>query len=526
MPFHVRIRNIGWIIACLLVAVPLVAANVLPSFPDPDSFYHAKMALILRDQGLLYAFPWFQFTELKDTFANPHLLYHAALIPFVSAFDPLVGMRVSAVVFGLVALASLFLVLRALKVPLPLLFVSAAALSIGFMHRMALPRAPALSIALLLFLTWAMRAKRPLLCFLLSSTFVWFYHGWPVALLSLGALLAGDLLARRVDAPEGFWRCGLDTLREWCVTAGSVLAGLAAGLVVNPYFPHNIAFSVVDIFKIGVVNYQGTLPVGQEWLPASVADYVSQNAPTALFWLACFCLFLPGIRLRGALVKRTEIADVFAFFLLAGGYTLLTLKSARYVEYAIPFVILSAGTFFRFGEPFVRQELVPFVESWIRRSSWRRPLLLFCASILVIVLAAEEWRSLLRTRPYFRVEQYQIAADWMRENIPVGETVFHNSWDFSLILWYLDDEHRYLAGLDPTFMYDEDPEAFEVWRSLVNGDEKNVSRIVSTFHARTVVVDTRLDGSAKLIKNLDQSDVFREVAHNTWIRIYAHTTLL
>src|SRR3989344_6279113 len=59
------------------------------TFADPDSFYHVKMAILMKEQGIIRDFPWLQFTVLKNYYTDHHLLYHIALIPFISILPPL-----------------------------------------------------------------------------------------------------------------------------------------------------------------------------------------------------------------------------------------------------------------------------------------------------------------------------------------------------------------------------------------------------------------------------------------------------
>jgi hypothetical protein len=88
------------------------------AFADPDSFYHAKMALLARDQGVIKDFPWLQYTVLVNNYTDQHFLYHVILIPFVTFFDPLVGIK----------LATVFLrITKKITSPLGFYFFSAAA---------------------------------------------------------------------------------------------------------------------------------------------------------------------------------------------------------------------------------------------------------------------------------------------------------------------------------------------------------------------------------------------------------------
>ena len=108
----------------------------------------------------------------------------------------------------------------------------------------------------------------------------------------------------------------------------------------------------------------------------------------------------------------------------------------------------------------------------------------------------------------------------MRENVPAGEIIFLNSWDYSLVLFYLDDTHYYLFGLDPTFMYDYDKQAYELWQDLVIGKEKDISKIESVFKSRTIIIDMRITESKKFIENLKVDGKYKQVFENEWLKVF------
>ncbi|MBU2228799.1 hypothetical protein KJ810_00150, partial [Patescibacteria group bacterium] len=66
-----------------LMAIFIVAFAVFfyiqytPAFPDPDSFYHMKMSLLIRDGNLAQNFPWLSdYTILGEAYTDQHFLYH------------------------------------------------------------------------------------------------------------------------------------------------------------------------------------------------------------------------------------------------------------------------------------------------------------------------------------------------------------------------------------------------------------------------------------------------------------------
>lgn len=512
----------------VFIAILLIIIEARPNFPDPDSFYHAKMALIIRDQGFIQTFPWLQWTSLKDVYVNPHLLYHVVLIPFVTWFDPLVGMKISAVVFGLLAFLSLFLTLRAFKIPWAAWLTLAAALSSGFMHRMSLPRAPALAVALLLPATWAMLSGRPRLLFVFSALMVWLYHGWPVLFLSLGAVMATDLVFNMALKEQKLWLSLKNVLSGHWKNVLAVISGALTAMVLNPYFPQNIKFVLLDIFKIGVVNYQSIIRVGNEWYPLEDGGALGPTILIVVLFLAVLvvslALFRPSALDPKKIPDKRQMLAVLSFVFLAGGYTLLTFKSSRFMEYAVPFLVLAAGAIGQFAALFWSRHPLQSIKARIKNNFGLKVATTALCLAAIGGLSIKEINEITERKDYFQESQYEGAVSWIKEKMPAEEIIFHNGWDFSLILFYLDDKRYYLVGLDPTFMYDYNSGAYNLWWDLVTGERSEVSEIEKTFHSRVVIIDKRIQYD-KFAENLEASGKFQKVREDDWTIIYANSSL-
>ena len=82
------------------------------SLGDPDTYYHAKMARLMSEQGLIFDdFPYMSSTILKDDYVDYHWLYHVALIPFEILFGGLTGIRIATVFFASVFITLFYFVL-------------------------------------------------------------------------------------------------------------------------------------------------------------------------------------------------------------------------------------------------------------------------------------------------------------------------------------------------------------------------------------------------------------------------------
>jgi len=110
-------------------------------------------------------------------------------------------------------------------------------------------------------------------------------------------------------------------------------------------------------------------------------------------------------------------------------------------------------------------------------------------------------------------------AEWIRDHVPAGETVFTTDWDEFPDLFFTAPEQRYLVGLDPTFMYVTSPQRWQSWRDIVNGRVADVRRpILETFHSRYLFVDA---GYAAFIERADQDPALRAEKRDPECGVYS-----
>ena len=116
------------------------------NFPDPDSFYHTKMAQLISQQGVIIDFPWQQFTVLKDYYIDHHLLYHIFLIPFTKIIDPLVGAKIATFFLASAFILVFYFFLKQNKIHGAWYWALFLALITPFSFRLNLTKATALSL--------------------------------------------------------------------------------------------------------------------------------------------------------------------------------------------------------------------------------------------------------------------------------------------------------------------------------------------------------------------------------------------
>ena len=240
-----------------------------------------------------------------------------------------------------------------------------------------------------------------------------------------------------------------------------VFAGLLAGLIINPYFPDNIAFTWQQAVKIGLINYQSIIGVGGEWYPYKIFDLIGGLNLVFIILVGSLAIFL------ATLPKQTSKS--LTLFALTVIFFILTLKSKRNIEYFTPFAILFPDLLLRDGLQISRlalRDLMP--ESIIQKLAYG--LIIGYIAIMAVPSAVKEItntkRDLSGGTPF---AQFKGIGDWLKTNTPRGSIVLHSDWDESPVLFYQNDWNYYIVGLDPTFMYEYNKDLYWKWVNITTG---------------------------------------------------------
>jgi hypothetical protein len=87
-------------------------------------------------------------------------------------------------------------------------------------------------------------------------------------------------------------------------------------------------------------------------------------------------------------------------------------------------------------------------------------------------------------------DYYKAGADWLRTNVPAGEVVFNTDWDDFPRLFYFDSTHYYVSGLDPSYLYDKNPDLSQLYERITLGKEDDPGPLIrDRFRARYVFSD-------------------------------------
>lgn len=467
------------------------------NFPDPDSFYHGRMAILIAEHGPVHDFPWLADTVFADSYVDHHFLYHVLLVPFVETLPLAAALRLSSIVFAAIAVVAGALLLRGLGFgPISFLAPGLFLASNPLLFRLNLAKTPSLSLVALFLGTYAALKRRPLLLGFVAFLYVWLYDGWFILLFAVATVVIADVLVperagTETDARGWHWRHRLLAPRNLRIV-GASLAGVVLGHLVNPYFPENLAFEWLHIVRIGFVGFSGTIPVGAEWYPYDPFELLAATSTTFLALLAggtAFAVSLIRAR-KGAELPRPQAVATVCFWIFAAVALVFAIRSKRNVEYFVPFAVFASVA---------SADLFLMVRGWeelrTRRPVVGRVAAAIVASYLAVVVGLLFYRDWNGVRNDFAngvpATKYAGLSAWLDANTPEGSLVFHDDWDDPPYFWIDGTHDRFLVALDPTFMYVKDKALYEEWVGITRStiSDRLSERIRDDFGADYAFVD-------------------------------------
>ncbi|MEK7073568.1 MAG: hypothetical protein AAB974_03995 [Patescibacteria group bacterium] len=512
----------------LLIALGIFAAafafNALVTssgyFPDPDSFYHAKMAELMVHTSVVRDFPWLTETVFADNYVDHHWGYHLFLVPFVAALGSVGGIQLATLILASLVPAVVFLLIASWGSAR----AGAAAacvllLNNPFGFRMNLAKAPAFSVLFVLAAIMAIDRKKHLLLAVIAALYVWSYNGWPLLFVVAGSYAAASLLEAAITAGPAALR-RLATWRAALMPFFAVSAGTLVALVVNPYFPNNIRFSWLHIVRIGIIGFKDKIGVGGEWYPSEPLALVAQSSFVFAFLLAGMVTFIVAMGVtQGKAIKDApssqERRRACWFMVLAVGFFVLTARSRRNVEYFVPFATLAGSALIVFAMRVVHAaDWQKFFDVFLRLRAWQRIPALVILGFLIPLILFRDIRSLKHDFDTgVPPTKYAGAASWLTQNAPEGAILWHNDWDDFPYFFLHTTRVRFLVGLDPSFMYARNPEKYWQWVRETRGEgEDRIGReIARDFNATFAFVDNdHKDLAARFAADHEMTEVYRD----------------
>jgi hypothetical protein len=456
---------------------------------DWDGYYHIRVSQLLWEnfsQGKwLPEFKWLPLTVLnpKD-YADHHFLFHLLQIPFLWFFETERAAKVAAMVYGSLAIFSVYWMMYRYKVSYLLLWLGALLTCANpFFYRMNMAKAPPLTIIYTVAGIYLLFERKYIWLMPLMFIFVWTYSLFPMLLIA--ALIWTVIVAWNERKIE--WRPVVYTF-----------TGMVLGNIINPYFPKNLGLfweHFITKFKSG----DFTVGVGGEWYPYTGWELITHLTIAMLAMLVGYILFAPK---DGKLPEKASFFLAFATVLFFAMF-----RSKRYAEYFPPIAILFAAfswqTFWtpstvELPEDF-RRDLEPFLDvevKTVKKDPWDIPRKVAAGGIGVFFLLLmfynfvgidlEKWGlkdvkqegMLTSIGSNEKATKHQRAMDWMKANIPEGELIFNADWDDFPKMFYYDQKHAYVSGLDPTYLYSKNPDLSRLFDDITTGKHDDPALVI------------------------------------------------
>jgi hypothetical protein len=459
---------------------------------DFDGYYHIKWTRELwasiKSNAFPPAFPWLPLTTLNPkAYVDHHLLFHIIQIPFAAASDPRLGAKIASAFFGGLAVLSCYWLLMRYRIRFPLVWlVGLLACSAPFLFRMNMAKAPPLAIVFLVIAVHLFFQRKYTLLLPLALVFTWAY----------------DLFVLLIMATV-FWVVTIAITErrfEWRPLV-FVLAGCAAGLIINPYFPKNL-LQLAEHMKIKLTVSDFDTKVGSEWYPYDSWEFLGNSA------VACIAMFVGYVTFEPSERRRSHYP--LFFLLLSTALMIMTARWKRIAEYWPPFAVLFAGfalqPWLEGYRPYltrlpkeVLEELKPFLDREgmpppPKEKDFRDLLRTIAMSVVALILSGflslnlkATVKEIGQSEPH---DHYRAGAAWLRANVPPGEIIFNTDWDDFPRLFYYDSSHYYVSGLDPSYLYEKNPDLSRLYERITLGQEEDPAPVIrDRFGSRYVFSD-------------------------------------
>jgi hypothetical protein len=462
------LRPLALATACWLGVVGVLVYSQSHTHIGIDAYYHVGAARYLADAGLFVDnFPFAVESIWADRYFNKDWLFHVLLIPMLS-IGLVSGPKLLVLLLNASIIAALYYCGRSLgarRIGWWLLLVPFGTFGVYIFH-LSLCRPHVLSVLFFVLLIMAAHQSQRRLLFVLSALYALAYTGhWQL----LGVVGAVDL-SRNLLSEDGEWDPGWRGF-PLLLAAG---AGMVIGNLLHPQFPDNLYGQYLQNVLV-LVGYWGEASILSHYTPSELrASGVLQKFRMFAPLLAVFAVTVAHAVHRRKRLPRT--GWLLFFYCLV--YMTLTWKSQRFMEYAVPVLVLTIAWYW------------DYVDHKVRARKWAAAALV-AAMLAYSIMGLRQLHgqyiqrlALLDDRPLFAG-----AADYLKANAEPNEIIFTADWDDGPPLFFGAPDQRYLVFLDPFFMFHRSPDRFTLWHEIRTGENEDpVPVILEDFQSRLVFV--------------------------------------
>ena len=484
---------------------------------DWDGYYHIKWSQLLwqnfSEGKWLPTFEWLPLTVLNPQHYNDHhFLFHLLQIPFLWFFEPVTAAKVAAVTFSTLAIFSVYWMIHHYKIDYPLIWLAAIFTCANmFYYRMNMAKAPPLTIIITIAGIYLLFERKYVWLAPLMFAFVWTYSLFP--LLLFAALIWVMIIG---------WN---ERRFEWRPLAYT-FGGMVAGNIINPYFPNNLYLFWEHAYTKIKVGSDFAVAVGGEWYPYTGIELLTHFPVAMLAMLVGYVLFMPK---NGKLPEKATFFLMFVSILCAAQF-----RSKRFAEYFPPFAVLFAAfswqaftipnllqlpaDFKREIEPYLDTDKKTEKQQWIgaakQSAVWVLGIVLivyFLVNIVGFTRFGIDQPGLMGTiKDNEPNDKYRRAMEWATgvdangvENIPAGTRIFNTNWDDFPKLFFFNTKHRYVYGLDPNYLYSENPELYKLLLEITEGKANDTGPLIREKFGATYIFADAKENTDMIAKALE-----------------------
>ena len=357
---------------------------------------------------------------------------------------------------------------------------------------------------------------------LVSFLFTLTHGGWILLPVSILIILLSDLSYQKIFFAliskhllnKEVGRIYKITVRYLSPLVAS-LTGCLLGLLMHPNRSELLSFLKVQLFDVAVATPR-ILRMGTEWNTSSIENIISMFGTFGIILL----LILLGVILlnnkhqiansnissddvgrRTPALSEVERCDVRRSALTLTPLLVLlflaSIKSLRFTEYFQPLLALQTALlatlinwkdlYNKFKLPTAKYEIRPSSRAQVEGNTkfdLLVPSVILFAIAMILVQHAVSAYSDQHYAKRFLANQYKIPMDAISAIANPGDRVYNSMWDEFPILFFHNQNLRYISGLDPTFLYKSSTTLALDYQNLVFNSSSTQAEAYSLIHDR------------------------------------------
>jgi hypothetical protein len=419
-------------------------------FGVDDPYYHAKHAWLMTETGNYdLVKPWLEFHFFNYAPSDPWWGFHVILSFLIKALGPFWGTKILASVLSALGFATFFLVIRGLGVKKPIVwtFLYFASSSL-LLVRLIYERPYLASFSALPLAFYFIHKRRFFYLFVLSAAYALFYQMAPfIIFVAVSYIVSGYIAERKLD------------FAPFISTAGGILLGIA----LHPRSLNYVYSIFIHFWQIFFLKIQGVdLKIGAELQTLDIATFIKYSFVAISVYLVANVLFF-ALSLWKSENNRTLVNFLFIY---SSFWFIISLLVPRGADYWLPFAWIFAALIIKEFQS--RKEYELFIRR-LKSVLDARILAFFMVCVLILLLAynlVSLYGNISERNKKTDDNEFKEANEWLIDNTPENSIVFYNDWGYWPMMFFYNSHNHYIAGVDPTHLYEYDPKTYWVWRNI------------------------------------------------------------